>query len=406
MLSENHLPKKEICDYYAPWPVYALDWSRQPREQAFRLTVCSFMEQYSNKIQVVQYREGGAAADPLGGGHPSAAYPDDANVGGPPPPSPDFVVVAEADHPYPVTKTQWAPAARGGSAPDLLATSGDYLRLWEALPPQPGRPVSANLRLKATLNNAKGGFCAPLTSFDWNELDAARLVTCSIDTTCTVWDVTTQQAKTQLIAHDREVYDVAFSTGSADVFASAGADGSIRMFDLRDLEHSTIIYEAPPAPPLPAAAGAGRPGPPPSLMRLAFNRKDPNYLATFGMDAAAVQVLDVRMPGVPIAELRNHRASVNGIAWAPHSAQQVCTVGDDQQVLVWDLGPAGLGSGGARAGDGATYPPQGPGRPRSVLTLPSLTYTAAAEVNTVAWSRVVTDWVAIGFGHTVQTLRV
>ena len=30
---------------------------------------------------------------------------------------------------------------------------------------------------------------------------------------------------------------------SVDVFVSCGADGSVRMFDLRSLEHSTIIYE-------------------------------------------------------------------------------------------------------------------------------------------------------------------
>jgi WD repeat-containing protein 68 len=50
-------------------------------------------------------------------------------------------------------------------------------------------------------------------------------------------------AKTQLIAHDKEVFDVRFCAGSVDVFVSCGADGSVRMFDLRSLEHSTIIYE-------------------------------------------------------------------------------------------------------------------------------------------------------------------
>lgn len=48
-----------------------------------------------------------------------------------------------------------------------------------------------------------------------------------------MWNVETRQAKTQLIAHDKEVYDVAFATSSTDVFASVGADGSVRMFDLR-----------------------------------------------------------------------------------------------------------------------------------------------------------------------------
>ena len=58
--------------------------------------------------------------------------------------------------------------------------------------------------------------------------------------------------KTQLIAHDKEVYDIAFSKagGGRDMFASVGADGSVRMFDLRHLEHSTIIYEDPAHTPL------------------------------------------------------------------------------------------------------------------------------------------------------------
>lgn len=37
------------------------------------------------------------------------------------------------------------------------------------------------------------------------------LGTACIDTTCTIWDVTTQQAKTQIIAHDKEVYDISES---------------------------------------------------------------------------------------------------------------------------------------------------------------------------------------------------
>jgi DDB1- and CUL4-associated factor 7 len=59
------------------------------------------------------------------------------------------------------------------------------------------------------------------------------VVTASIDTTCTVWDLNTLHAKTHLIAHDKEVFDVAFVAGSEHIFASCGADGSVRMFDLR-----------------------------------------------------------------------------------------------------------------------------------------------------------------------------
>lgn len=54
------------------------------------------------------------------------------------------------------------------------------------------------------------------------------------------------------------------------------------------------------------------------LLRLAWNKQDPNYLATIAMDACEVIILDVRVPCTPVARLNNHRACVNGIAWAPH----------------------------------------------------------------------------------------
>jgi WD repeat-containing protein 68 len=37
--------------------------------------------------------------------------------------------------------------------------------------------------------NKNSEFCAPLTSFDWNETDPTIVGTSSIDTTCTIWNV-------------------------------------------------------------------------------------------------------------------------------------------------------------------------------------------------------------------------
>ncbi len=45
-------------------------------------------------------------------------------------------------------------------------------------------------------------------------------------------------------------------------------------------------------------------------------------------------ILDVRVPCTPVARLNNHRACVNGIAWAPHSSCHICTAGDDHQVCM------------------------------------------------------------------------
>jgi len=47
--------------------------------------------------------------------------------------------------------------------------------------------------------------------------------TSSIDTTCTIWDVETQQVKTQVIAHDAEVYDIGFQTSELLVSAASSS---------------------------------------------------------------------------------------------------------------------------------------------------------------------------------------
>ncbi|RYR34193.1 hypothetical protein Ahy_A10g048928 isoform B [Arachis hypogaea] len=247
------------------------------------------------------------------------------------------------------------------SAVDLLATSGDYLRLWEVR--------ESSVEALSLFNNSKTSeFCAPLTSFDWNDIDPKRIGTSSIDTTCTIWDIEKGVVETQLIAHDKEVYDIAW--GEARVFASVSADGSVRIFDLRDKEHSTIIYESP------------QPDTP--LLRLAWNKQDLRYMATILMDSNKVVILDIRSPTMPVAELERHRGSVSAIAWAPQSSRHICSAGDDAQALIWEL-PTVAGPNGID--------------PMSV-------YSAASEINQLQWSVAQPDWIAIAFANKMQLLRV
>jgi len=41
-----------------------------------------------------------------------------------------FQTTGQFDHPYPTNKIMWIPDA-DGKLPDLLTTSGDYLRVWK-----------------------------------------------------------------------------------------------------------------------------------------------------------------------------------------------------------------------------------------------------------------------------------
>lgn len=165
------------------------------------------------------------------------------------------------------------------------------------------------------------------------------------------------------------------------------------MFDLRSLEHSTIIYESPDLDP---------------LLRLEWNKQDPNYMATFMVDSRRTIILDIRVPSLPVAELGaftrsalievalhfvwlkvvvfsllstgGHLGCVNSVAWAPHSSCHICTAGDDSQALIWDLSAMGK-------------------RP---VEDPILAYNAEGEINNLQWSASQPDWVSIAFGSNLQ----
>eukprot|EP00250_Pteridium_aquilinum_P003193 c13513_g1_i1 orf=193-1215(-) len=332
--SEESHKRSEIYTYEASWQIYGMNWSVR-KDKRFRLGIGSFLEDRNNKVDIVQLDER------------TGAFKSDPKL--------------SFEHPYPPTKIMFIPD-KECQKPDLLATTGDFLRIWEV--------NEEKVVLKSLMsNNRNSEYCAPLTSFDWNEIEPRRLGTSSIDTTCTIWDIEKETVDTQLIAHDKEVYDIAW--GGVGVFASVSADGSVRVFDLRDKEHSTIIYESQPDTP---------------LLRLGWNKQDPRYMATILMDSSKVVVLDIRLPTLPVAELQRHQASVNAIAWAPHSHCHICTAGDDSQALIWDL------SSISQPVDGGLDP--------------ILAYTAGAEVNQLQWSSTQPDWVAIAFSSKLQILRV
>lgn len=256
--------------YLAPWALYAFDWCKWPANDnsAGKVALGSYLEDGHNFV--------GFYALPF----PDILYvalwtvmltarsqiqildtqfvptPSDVYMPGTSKHSMEFTKIAEATHSYPVTRLLWEPPSSQKQSTDLLATSGDHLRLW-SLPADVPTPQSNSITGRnsrdlpitkltplALLSNSKTpDHTAPLTSLDWNTVSPSLIITSSIDTTCTIWDIPSLTAKTQLIAHDKEVYDVRFCANSVDVFVSCGQDGSVRMFDLRSLEHSTIIYE-------------------------------------------------------------------------------------------------------------------------------------------------------------------
>ena len=273
-------------------------------------------------------------------------------------------------HPLPPTHIEFIPD-KAGTRPDLLATSGDRLRIW--------RISNQGSTLERLLENGDGVPKAiegtnAITCFDWNELDDRRIASGATDSTVTIWDVETGAPESQMVAHDGEVNDIAW--GAVDIFASVSSDCSVRVFDLRDKDHSTILYE-----------NVEKKEP---LLKMSWNKQDPSYMAILGLNSSKVSIIDIRFPNLPIVELVGHKSVVNAISWAPHSAAFICSAGDDYQALIWDLSRLAESSRGRV----------------DIQAEPILAYNAGVEVQQLQWSSPNPEWIAICCGNKTQVLRV
>lgn len=118
--SQSMSKRKEIYTYTAPWLMYGMNWSVRA-DQRFRLAVGSFEEEYSNSVRIIQL--------------------DDETH--------QFNEIGHFEHPYPATKIMWMPDPNGARR-DMLATTGDYLRLWSVVD-------NKSVRLEGLLNNVSPG---------------------------------------------------------------------------------------------------------------------------------------------------------------------------------------------------------------------------------------------------------
>ena len=105
-------------------------------------------------------------------------------------------------HQFPISKLLWCPF---NSNSNILGSSSDLLRIYKY------NEEDCILEKKTELFNKKSKYSDPLTSFDWNRQNEALVGTASLDTTCTIWDLNKEAIRTQLIAHHKQVLDIAFS---------------------------------------------------------------------------------------------------------------------------------------------------------------------------------------------------
>ena len=243
----------------------------------------------------------------------------------------------------------------------------------------------------------------------WSELHENQAVTACGDGSIKLWDVTLDDHPIRnWHEHSREVFSVDWNNIQKELFASASWDGSVKIVSRMLLTyqwtperpasiqtimaHRACVYRcawSPHAPSVLATASADgtasifdvRTGPRPistmsaggEVLAVDWNKYRPMTLATGGTDRA-VKVWEAQAsgPGGLVPEkcvCFGHQYAIRGVAWSPHQSNVVASASYDMTARIWNI-------------DDAAVSAQVP-----MVNVPRQVYTGHREfVVSVAWS--------------------
>lgn len=250
---------------------------------------------------------------------------DLANLGG----LDDVRSVARLPHYFPPTSVQWLSPDAGG--PDLLVTSGDYLRIWNAAQ---GGQLCRLMRHESNPDDR----CTPITSVAAAADVGAQLASCDVYGICAFWD-TERGAMQQAVDLGQPLFDVAY--GPDGLVAVAGERGECFLVDPRQPESVEVITVAENVSgPARVAWSPGQRG----LLSIAWQGKE---------GGVAVYSAQQRRKGPGVLLPGSRGASpVADLQWSPAFHDFLCCASEDGSVVLRDLSQ--------RASAGSIVPDSGP----------------------------------------------
>lgn len=191
----------------------------------------------------------------------------------------------------PITAAMFSPFPTRRGAERLITTS-ESLKIWD---------VSADnltVRQNVVIDEAKD----PLTCVDWSLISETVALTGSAGGEAFAVDIQEGTCLARIVAHDHAINDAKFC-GPTTTFVTAGFDGSVRFFDLRDLESSFVYFQA--AFPLQRVETSALNG----------------YIATFGK-SGCVSIIDSRKPGMPCSIIKLD-TGITSVKWSKVSVNSL-----------------------------------------------------------------------------------
>ncbi|CAG8640213.1 12659_t:CDS:2, partial [Acaulospora morrowiae] len=166
-------------------------------------------------------------------------------------------------------------------------------------------------------------------AMDWSGTVAGRLLTGDLHTH--IYLTTKSQStfiadRVPFVGHTSSVEDLQWSPSEKDVFASASADQTIRIWDTRNKKKDSLCVKAHNS----------------DVNVISWNRKV-NYLLASGSDDGVMSIWDLRTflnnqtTPTPVATFKWHSAPITSIEWHPMEESVLGASGSDDQISIWDL---------------------------------------------------------------------
>lgn len=203
-------------------------------------------------------------------------------------------------HGLPASKILCKPGQSTTEQNTLFASTATSLRIWRASDSSERKSTITPITQLCTSHKLDA---FALTSFDWSSVTTTKIATSAADSSVAIWDLEREKLDTQMMAHDKSVMDVAFCTQTDKIITTVGDDGSLRLFDIRDLEHCSILLE----------------DPNPFLRVKWSSGSHINHVAVMGLDSNIITIVDIRKSGEPACVINIGASAAESIAWCPKS---------------------------------------------------------------------------------------
>ncbi|KAI9632570.1 putative ribosome biogenesis-related protein [Dioszegia hungarica] len=153
------------------------------------------------------------------------------------------------------------------------------------------------------------------------------------------------------MSHTSSIEDLQWSPSESTVFASASADRTVRVWDIRAKNRKSVV----------SVEAHSQ-----DVNVISWN-KGTDYLLVSGGDEGGLKVWDLRMfkdTPTPVADFSWHKAPITSVEWHPTDTSVFAASGSDDQVTLWDLSveqdedEEPIASGVNADGTPITVPPQ------------------------------------------------